>query len=150
MKKIFLLMGLSIFILLASCQSTDPSRSLLRDLPRENRTTVMVLNFKNHSIEQQEKYTPWELGIPSMIMTDLELIGVFNIMSRERMGEILEQQNLQLSGLVDESKAVEIGKLAAAQFLISGNYMIMGIDLRLEVNVTSIETGQAFKLELRV
>lgn len=43
-----------------------------------------------------------------------------DLVSRNRIKQILEEQKLSLSGLLDSSKAVELGKIASAEKLITG------------------------------
>jgi TolB-like protein len=133
--------------LLAGCQTTGSGTgpAVLREVPREERTALMVINFRNTSAKDMaDKYQPWEYGIPAMIMTDLETIGVFNILSWERIEDILEQQKFQSLGLVSEEEAVKIGKLAAARYTLAGTFMVMDGTLRMESKVFDVETGTQF------
>ena len=127
----------------ATTGPTDPStKTVFRKIPREERAPLMVLNFKNTTLKNTaNQYQPWEFGLPSMIMTDLESIGLFNILSWERMKDISEQLKFQYQGMVDEEQAVEVGRLAAARYLLTGNFMIMGQTLRIEAKVISVESG---------
>jgi TolB-like protein len=130
-------------LLLTGCVSAPPEKTtVLRQIPREERVPLMVLNFKNTTLKDiANQYQPWEFGIPSMIMTDLESIGLFNILSWERMKDISEQLKFQYMGMVDEDQAIEVGRLAAARYLLTGNFMIMGQTLRIEAKVISVESG---------
>jgi len=141
--KYFLVITITI-IMAASCQTSGTSgkATVLRDVPRESRTNLMVVNFKNITVKDMaDKYQPWEFGLPAMMMTDLESIGLFNILSWERIEDILEQQKLQSLGLVSEEEAVKIGKLAAARFMLSGTFMVVNGSLRIESKIFSIESG---------
>jgi putative membrane protein len=44
----------------------------------------------------------------------------FNVISRDRLKELLDEQNLSLSGTIDEHSAVEIGKLIGVEGFIDG------------------------------
>ncbi|UCG77889.1 MAG: hypothetical protein JSV21_09995, partial [Nitrospirota bacterium] len=126
------------------CKSTGTTSSgkVLRDIPREERVALMVLNFKNTTAKSvASEYDPWQFGIPSMIMTDLESIGLFNIISWERLEDILEQQKIQHLGLVEEDDAVEMGKIVAARFTLAGAYMVMNGKLVMEAKIYSVESG---------
>ncbi len=50
----------------------------------------------------------------------------FRVVERDRIELLLEEQRLQHSGLVDESKMVEIGRLAGAEALIAGGISSAG------------------------
>jgi len=133
-----------VIFLAGGCKTTGSysAKKVLRDIPREERVALMVLNFKNTSLKgKAAEYEPWEFGIPDMIMTDLESIGLFNILSWVRIKDVLEQQAFQSYGVVDEKEAVEIGKIVAARYLLSGSFMIMNGNLRIESKVFSVENG---------
>jgi hypothetical protein len=74
-------------------------------------------------------------------MADIESIGLFNIVSRERLKDILKEQTLQQSGLVDPESVVQVGKLAAAHYILTGSFMEMNGTLRVEAQVFSVESG---------
>lgn len=134
--------AISIFVMLALIAGCGTSAKTLRQIPREKRKGLMVLNFKNNTLKSKaEEYMPWEFGIPSMVMTDLEAIGIFNIISRERMKDVIKEQEFQLTGFVDPAKAVKLGKMLAAQYILTGSFMEMNGTLRIESQVYSVESG---------
>ncbi len=142
-RLLIILLALLLFPV-ASCKTTGSSSAptILREIPREDRVPLMVLNFKNGTLKKlSEEYQPWEFGIPSMIMTDLETIGIFNIISREMLKEVLREQALQQTGLVDEKQAVEFGKIVAARYVLTGTFMVVDGSLRIESRLLSVEYG---------
>ncbi len=126
---------------LMSCDSGS-KKLILRDIPRSQRQGLMVLNFKNNTLKSRaEEFKPWEFGLASMVMTDIEAIGLFNIISRERLKDVVSQQEFQLTGMVDPQKAVKLGKILAARYILTGSFMEMGGVIRIESQVISVETG---------
>ena len=145
MRKILggLLAGLML-LTLAGCKATGSSSTVevLRDVPREQRTVLMILNFKNSTLQDRAaKFGPWEFGLASMVMTDLETIGLFNILSRELLKDLLQEQAFQMTGLVDDRQAVQMGRIAAAKYVVTGTFMEMDGTLRIESRLLSVETG---------
>lgn len=138
---------LTLLIAGTSCTSTGSNATaptVLRSIPRDQRTVLMVLNFKNSGAkEASSEYQPWEHGIASMVMTDLESIGVFNVLSTERLNDILAQQAFQLTGAVDAKSAIKVGEIAAAQYLLTGSFLVINKELYIEATVFSIEKGVA-------
>ena len=134
---------LAAFLICGCNAAGSPSgKAVLRDIPRKDRIALMVLNFRNVSLKDKAAaYEPWEFGIPSMIISDLESIGVFNILSWHTLKDVLEQQAFQSLGVVDEKGAVEIGKIAAARYLLTGSFMVMNGTLRIESKLFSVEDG---------
>ncbi|MFH0975326.1 MAG: CsgG/HfaB family protein [Spirochaetota bacterium] len=127
-----------IFIFI-SCSSET---SHLRKIPREKRKGLVVLNFKNNTPKSRaSEYEPWEFGIASMIMTDIETIGMFNIISKERLSDVMKEQEFQMSGAVQAKDMVEIGKITGAKYILTGSFMEMNGALRLESQVFSVEKG---------
>ncbi len=96
-----------------------------------------ILGFKNRKGERNQL----------SVEIERELRG---ILSRERfqvvtqdLDEIIKQQKMQLSGLFDENKMVEIGMLMGATRLISGSlyhYPDEGI-ITMRIEIISVESG---------
>ena len=88
-KYTLFLFALVMLCLCVGCVAT-PEKKVLRKIPRGERSDLVVLNFKNNSAGSGvEKFQPWELGLASMMMTDLETIGQFNLISSK---EVLEKE----------------------------------------------------------
>ena len=110
--------------------------------PRETRTGLAVLKFANTTPEERAiHFQPWELGIATMLMTDLEQTKIFNIVARDRLNDILKEYELQQAGLIDPLYAVNIGKLTAAKYILTGSFMEMNGELKITANVISVENG---------
>ncbi len=132
---------LLIWCLSSACDHA-PRQRYLKSVPRSERKGLAILNFSNTSPARlSAEFEPWEYGIPAMLMTDLESIGLFNIVSRERLKDILAEQKLQASGLVDSDTAVKLGRLMAAHFILTGSFNSMDGRLRIEANVFSVQSG---------
>ncbi len=137
----FFLSTVLICSILISCTSPS-SKPVTEGIPRSERSGLAILNFKNStSGERANRFQPWEYGIASMLMADIESIGLFNIVSRERLKDILKEQTLQHSGLVDPESVVQVGKLAAAHYILTGSFTEMNGTLRVEAQVFSVESG---------
>lgn len=133
------LTALLMIIVLSACSSDIKH---LRNIPRDQRKGLVVLNFKNNTPKSRaSEYEPWEFGIASMVMTDIETIGMFNIISKERLADIMKEQEFQLTGAVNPKDVVEIGKLTGAKYLLTGSFMEIGGSLRIESQVFSVEKG---------
>jgi len=140
MKRTVIILSILIFSINFGCDSS--SKMQLRKLPRNQRKAMMVLDFKNNTPKSRaSEFTPWEFGIPSMLMTDLEAIGMFNLITRDQIREILKEQELQMTGLTDPEQGVEVGKIAAAKYMLSGTFVEVEGNLRIESRVYSVETG---------
>jgi TolB-like protein len=114
----------------------------LRKIPRSERKGLAVLNYYNGTPRSRAaEFQPWEFGIASMVMTDIESIGQFNIISKERLKSVVQEQELHMTGLVDEKSVVKIGRLVGAAYMLAGSFTEMNGSLRIETQVYSVEKG---------
>ncbi|MBN2297715.1 MAG: hypothetical protein JXM72_03935 [Deltaproteobacteria bacterium] len=138
-SRILLLILLMFSISACSSLSHKPVST---GIPRSERAGLAVLNFRNNSANAQAyQFQPWEYGIATMVATDLESVGIFNIVERERLRDIVREQDLQYSGLVDRDKAVKIGRLAAAKYILTGSFVELNGELTMAAQIFSVEKG---------
>ncbi len=138
----YCIMILLVVLLFLNCGG---KQVILRDIPRNRQKSLAVLKFKNQS--SSSEYNPWEMGLSSMLMTDLLKIGVFKIVSRERMKEILKEQQLGLTGIVDTTTAQEIGKVLGAEYILMGTFIEFKGTLRIEAQIFHVEKGTMVKAD---
>ena len=137
--KILACICLCVFL---GCETTTSSQKQIRKIPRHQRKGLLVMNFKNNTVKSRaEEFEPWEYGLASMLTTDIEMTGLFNIISKERLKDVVGQQEFQMTGMVDDRNMVEIGRLTAAQYILTGSFMEMRGNLRIESQVFSVEKG---------
>jgi TolB-like protein len=111
-------------------------------IPRSERSGLAVLKFVDTTSHERASYfQSWEYGLAAMLITDLVQTEMFNIVDRVRLNVVLEEQELQTSGLVDPTTAVTIGKLIAAQYILTGTFMVVGEELKITAQVFSVEKG---------
>lgn len=68
--------------------------------------------------------------------------NIYEVVERSRLDQILKEQNLQISGAVDDNQAVEIGKLLGLDALIVGNVSYEKQDERNYSSSTNKKTGK--------
>lgn len=79
------------------------------------------------------------------IANEFEYIMVtrgFTIIDRSQLDTIRHEQNLQMSGEVDDDTAVSIGKIVGANIIITGNVTGSGTIKRLRLRALNTETAQ--------
>lgn len=72
----------------------------------------------------------------------------FNVISRERLKDLLDEQSLSLSGTIDENSAVEIGKLVGVEGFIDGYCSLE--DNRIILSLSLIETKRGVILWAKI
>lgn len=119
------------------------ARSLKQECLEKGTYTIALLSFQNAS------GTP---GLDSKVSAyTLEALTSINdpflrIVDREHMQAILQEQKLQLSGVVDEATAVNVGQLVGAQAILTGT--VLNYSTRTgQVRSQNVNAYEAFKVK---
>lgn len=104
----------------------------------ENKMTLAILQ-----VESQELPAIVTSGVTEIIRSEFSNIGNFIVVERDRMDQIMEEQKLALSGMLDEDTAVEIGALLSAQKIVLGELNPLGEEYSLVLRIVDVETGQS-------
>lgn len=86
-------------------------------------------------------------GIAMMLTTEMMRNPRVDMVERDRIRELVAEQKLSLSGMVDESTAIEVGKLVGARYMLFGSYTDVMSRLRIDVRVVNVETGRLEKAQ---
>ena len=106
---------------------------------------VAVIYFDNTS--QEQNLDKLKKGLAGMLISDLSNINMINIVERDRIEEILKEQNLQTSEKVDQNSLVNLGKLLGAEIILTGAYFEMFGSFRIDARFIDVETGEILKSE---
>lgn len=107
-------------------------------------TTVAVMEFDNFSIgKYQEELGPIGKGLADFFEHDFAKISEVKVIERDKINFVLNELELQKSGAVDQSTAVEVGKILGAKFMIFGSITQLDDDqTRMVVRLVSVETSE--------
>lgn len=88
----------------------------------DNRFRVAVLPFDDGSIEKHWWGMRWDVGkgVADELVTELLNTGKFRLIEREKIEDILREQDFGRKGRVDSVTAAQIGKILGVQYLIMG------------------------------
>jgi TolB-like protein len=111
---------------------------LLQCLPAS--VTVAISSFKNES--GQYYLDSWEKTIPDMLKSELSDSDEIIVLERQALEDILKEQALSLTGLVDSATVQRVGKIVGAQYVINGTISSSGDRIRIDVKIIRVETGQ--------
>ena len=102
--------------------------------------TLAVTDFDNHS--QNPSLDGFRLGFRDMLVTDLSRISAIKVLERGRLKDLLEEHDLTKTPFIDPQAAVRLGKGLSANHILTGSYVIAGDDIRVDVRLVSVETGE--------
>lgn len=87
-------------------------------------TTVAVVDFTNNSGKYLPKIEESAAEILSVLLVQT---GKFNLVERDKLAAVMQEQGLTGSGLVDNSQtAIQIGRLLGAEYIITGSIVSYG------------------------
>jgi hypothetical protein len=109
--------------------------SLQDKAPAINKTRLVVYDFNANE----------QLQVVSLILSDalreeLFILGVFSLVNRENLVQVMQELSLQQSGLVDEKQVLKLGKWLAANEAVTGRFAQLGNAYILQAKRTDITT----------
>ncbi|MBW8004008.1 MAG: hypothetical protein FVQ80_18770 [Planctomycetes bacterium] len=76
--------------------------------------------------------------------------NIFRMVERKNLQQLLEELELQLGGLVEDSQAAQVGKLLGAELLISGLLYKKAEDYELFIKMLRVDTGKILSVSKAV
>ena len=86
----------------------------------QDKPRIAVLEIKNKADNQYWWHGGGEAA-QDVFITELVKSGKFRVVEREHINAILQEKGLVLSGDIDPSTAMQIGKLLGAEYLLAGS-----------------------------
>lgn len=119
-------------------QNPDPDR----------RATIAILYFTNSALVRHQEYEPLSKGIAEMLITELAASPAIQVVERDRLQSLLEEQDLAGNRRVDEATAVRLGKILGVHHLLMGGFVIDPREnMRLDLRAVSVETSKVEYVE---
>jgi len=123
------------FVAVALSVQDAPAQST--DIP-----TVAVMDFTGFMLGDGGNSVNLGKAVAAMLVTEFSGREGMQVIERAQLNNLLQEQRLALSGRVDESSAVEIGKLLGAQYVFHGQVMSIVDNLRIDIRAVDVETSE--------
>ncbi|MBL8953738.1 MAG: hypothetical protein JNK82_23385 [Myxococcaceae bacterium] len=107
--------------------------------PEREKPRVAMLYFDIES--PTAEHAVLKKGLAEMLIADLGNDPAITIVERGRLEEIVAELNLQASKKIDQSTALQMGKLLGAQYLVMGTLISQSFGTRLSAKLINGETG---------
>ena len=101
--------------------------------------TVALADFKNQS--EVFYLDEWEKSIPEFLKSELSSSEKIIIVERRQIEDVLKEQALSMTGLVDSSTAQKVGNMLGAQFVLTGTINKAGGWTRIDAKIIKVSTG---------
>ena len=103
--------------------------------------TIAVVDFDGKGVSVIEAS-----ALTDRFASELFNLGVYRLIERERVGEILEEQGFQQSGCTTAECAVEVGQLLGTEKIITGSISKVGNVFSVSSRIISVESGEIYKM----
>ncbi len=121
-------------------QLDNLTNQMIKSLAEENKTQIAIMEFPdlNGRISDLGKFIPEELT------TRLFKTKRFEVVERQLINKILDEQKLAMTGIVDASSAAQVGKMVGVDAVVTGTITDLGEQIRLNARMISTETAGIF------
>ena len=146
MKQYGVAIVFGIFALFGSVCSAEPETSVahVNGAGKLSATapvyTTAVMNFSSAQSDLEESAEKVNSLLPALLSASGSLI----LVERAELDKIISEQELSLSGTVDQHTAATIGRLTGAKVLVSGKLFSIDNKVYLVSKIMGTETGRVF------
>ncbi len=114
---------------------------------QDTRPGIAVLPFMNGGSYGQEKenFEALQQGIPGMLISELSNNPAARLVERDKIQDILREQDLAKDGRIDAATAAKIGKLVQARYVITGTFTDLYGKFRMDIRIFDGETSVILK-----
>jgi TolB-like protein len=150
MNKTVLLVCMSLLIVAGGratyAQSTfeqhidELSRQITSKVSSKQKATIALVEFA----DLEGHITNFGRFLAEELITRLHETKNFKVIERQLLNQIIKEQKLTLTGIVDPSSAKQLGKLLGVDAIVSGSISDLGGSLRINARMISTETGEIF------
>lgn len=120
---------------LAAALGTGPLRA--QDVP-----TVAVMDFSSFMMGEGGASVNLGKAISAMLVTEFSGRDGMRIVERAQLNDLLREQDLNLSGRIEEADAIEVGKMLGVQYVLHGQVTSIVDNLRMDIRAVDVETSE--------
>ena len=104
----------------------------------DEKPKIAVMDLKGKNLSQDEAD-----AVTDFLRTDLVNTKSFTVIERDRIKDVLKEQELSISGVTKESgEAAKVGELLNVKFIMVGTLSKLGEKYFLNIRVVDVETGK--------
>ena len=104
--------------------------------------TMAVMDFNAFMMGEAGASVNLGKAISSMLVTEFSGREGIRIVERRQLMDLIQEQDLSLSGRVDDAIAIEVGKLLGVQYVLLGQAMSIVDNLWIDIRAVDVETSE--------
>ena len=110
------------------------------------KTRVAVVDFEQKGAPEFQGKQAGEI-VAEWLITALVKTGRFEVVERAQLQKILKEQQLGMSGVVNQETAAKVGELLGVKVIVTGAVIQFGSTLDVNARLISVEDGSILKAE---
>ncbi len=132
-KRTIVLAAAAVLVTLGSGRAP----ALGQDVP-----TVAVMDFSSFMMGDGGAAVNLGKAVSAMLVTEFSAREGIRIVERAQLNDLLREQDLNLSGRIEESDAIQVGKMLGVQYVLHGQVMSIVDNLRMDIRAVDVETSE--------
>lgn len=110
--------------------------------PEQAREPIKLAILELDFLDRSGHKDPMGRMIAEFLTTAAVDTGRFSIVERSLLEKVMKELELGQSGIIEEGKAREIGKMVGAGAILTGSVSRLGNTMRIDVRLIDVETGK--------
>ena len=123
-----------------SQQLDELNRQIATKVTAKNKTTIAVVEFA----DLDGNVTNFGRFLSEELITRLYETEKFKVIERQLLNQVIKEQKLTLSGIVDPGSAKQLGRVLGVDAIVSGSISDLTKTVRVNARLISTETGEIF------
>jgi curli biogenesis system outer membrane secretion channel CsgG len=104
--------------------------------------TVAVMDFSSFMMGEGGASVNLGKALSAMLVTEFSGREGMRIVERQQLNDLIREQDLSLSGRIEESQAIEVGKMLGVQYVFLGQVTSIVDNLRMDIRAVDVETSE--------
>ena len=100
---------------------------------------ILVHPFENTG---DKEYSWISAGMTDTVVADLTRMKNISVVSNTDRKKVLEEMKFIFSGLAEENRMIQLGKMTGANVIFTGSYLVSGNRIRVHARLVNVETGK--------
>ena len=114
--------------------------------PAASKTRVAVIDFEQKAFQEFQGKQIGEI-VAEWLITSLANTGRFEVVERAQLQKVLKEQQLGISGMINQETAAKMGELLGVKVIVSGSVIQIGNTYDVNARLISVEDGSIIKAE---
>lgn len=159
MKFIKVILVLSVAVIMISCGPEYKPKEVRKengptlDKQLNNLTSQIIDSFNQSNVSKiaviefadlEGNVTQLGKFIAEELITRIFTTGRFDVVERNLLQKVLEEQKLGMTGYIDQETAISLGQILGVDAIISGSISDLGMNIKINARLISTESGSVF------